>query len=58
MPSRSRWLPAGSVVNGGIYRHDFHEHDEHERSFKQHFVTKGHELASAIADVVPLPAVA
>ncbi|WP_328994557.1 6,7-dimethyl-8-ribityllumazine synthase [Kribbella sp. NBC_01245] len=44
-------MPVFSAV---LTPHHFHEHDEHERYFRQHFVTKGRELAAAIADVVPL----
>jgi 6,7-dimethyl-8-ribityllumazine synthase len=30
----------------------FHEHDEHHGFFREHFVTKGRELASAVAETV------
>lgn len=46
------------VFSAVLTPHHFHEHDEHQRYFKQHFVTKGRELAAAIADVVPVPVAA
>src|SRR5699024_6261581 len=35
---------------------NFHEHDEHQRYFREHFVTKGRELARALAATIRIPA--
>lgn len=37
------------VFSGVLTPHHFHEHDEHRGYFSQHFVTKGKELADALA---------
>lgn len=37
------------VFSGVLTPHHFHEHEEHSNYFSQHFVTKGKELADALA---------
>jgi 6,7-dimethyl-8-ribityllumazine synthase len=40
------------VFSGVLTPHHFHEHEEHRKQFSQHFVTKGKELADALASTV------
>jgi 6,7-dimethyl-8-ribityllumazine synthase len=40
------------VFSGVLTPHHFHEHEEHRRYFSQHFVTKGKELADALASTL------
>lgn len=42
-------VPAFSVV---LTPHHFHEHDEHQRYYYGHFVTKGEEAANAVVQTV------
>ncbi len=44
-------MPIFSAV---LTPHHFHEHDEHQRFFKQHFVVKGKEAAQACASSLNL----
>ena len=37
------------VFSGVLTPHHFHEHAEHQDRFSRHFVTKGEELANAVA---------
>lgn len=37
------------VFSGVLTPHHFHEHEEHRKQFSNHFVTKGQELADALA---------
>ena len=40
------------VFSGVLTPHHFHEHDEHRNYFSRHFVTKGQELANALASTL------
>jgi 6,7-dimethyl-8-ribityllumazine synthase len=40
------------VFSGVLTPHNFHEHEEHRNYFSQHFVTKGRELADALASTL------
>ncbi|MBT2552527.1 6,7-dimethyl-8-ribityllumazine synthase [Arthrobacter sp. ISL-5] len=40
------------VFSGVLTPHHFHEHEEHRNQFSQHFVTKGKELADALASTL------
>jgi 6,7-dimethyl-8-ribityllumazine synthase len=40
------------VFSGVLTPHHFHEHEEHHNQFSQHFVTKGKELADALASTL------
>jgi 6,7-dimethyl-8-ribityllumazine synthase len=40
------------VFSGVLTPHNFHEHEEHRNYFSQHFVTKGKELADALASTL------
>jgi 6,7-dimethyl-8-ribityllumazine synthase len=40
------------VFSGVLTPHHFHEHEEHRSYFSQHFVTKGKELADALASTL------
>jgi len=40
------------VFSGVLTPHHFHEHEEHRTYFSQHFVTKGKELADALASTL------
>jgi 6,7-dimethyl-8-ribityllumazine synthase len=40
------------VFSGVLTPHHFHEHEEHRNHFSQHFVTKGKELADALASTL------
>lgn len=47
-----RIRPDVPVFSGVLAPHHFHEHDEHGKQFIQHFVTKGKELADALASTL------
>jgi 6,7-dimethyl-8-ribityllumazine synthase len=40
------------VFSGVLTPHHFHEHEEHRNQFSNHFVTKGRELADALASTL------
>ena len=40
------------VFSGVLTPHHFHEHEEHRTRFSTHFVTKGRELADALASTL------
>jgi len=40
------------VFSGVLTPHHFHEHEEHRKQFSNHFVTKGQELADALASTL------
>jgi 6,7-dimethyl-8-ribityllumazine synthase len=40
------------VFSGVLTPHHFHEHEEHRNYFSEHFVTKGKELADALASTL------
>ncbi|PNH78946.1 6,7-dimethyl-8-ribityllumazine synthase [Arthrobacter sp. AFG20] len=40
------------VFSGVLTPHHFHEHEEHRNQFSRHFVTKGEELADAVASTL------
>lgn len=40
------------VFSGVLTPHHFHEHEEHQNYFSRHFVTKGMELADALASTL------
>jgi 6,7-dimethyl-8-ribityllumazine synthase len=42
------------VFSGVLTPHHFHEHEEHRNYFSRHFVTKGKELADALASTLTI----
>ncbi len=40
------------VFSGVLTPHHFHDHEEHRSQFSRHFVTKGEELANAVASTL------